>query len=85
VRVAVLWSLLAIANLTYLVMLATLQRSRPRRIVELAWAVVPWLITALCAGPTVRHILETDQRTNVPMDAAIIAPAPVVHPHDPAS
>jgi heme/copper-type cytochrome/quinol oxidase subunit 2 len=85
-RVAVLWSVLAIANLTWLAMLATLWRARSSAMsghvrssgtVELAWAIVPWLITALAAAPTVHHMLATGQPVKRSLDAGVLAPTPL--------
>jgi len=82
-RVAILWSVLVIATIANLAMFATLWRGRSaasRRALsngatELAWAIVPWLIAALCAAPTVHHILANDQRVSESGDAAVLAQA----------
>jgi heme/copper-type cytochrome/quinol oxidase subunit 2 len=85
-RIAVLWSVLVIANVANLAMLVTLWRARSsaalRRVrssgaVELAWAAVPWLMTALIAAPTVHHILATGQRMSGSAGAAVLAPTPI--------
>ena len=81
VRLAVLWSLLVIASVANLAMLLTLWRARraaalrralPNGAVELAWAIVPWLITAFCAAPAVHHVLAAGHRASELADATAI-------------
>jgi len=58
-KVAILLSAIVIGSVAHLAMLATLWRARSKGAGEVAWAIVPWLITALSAAPAVHHILAT--------------------------
>jgi heme/copper-type cytochrome/quinol oxidase subunit 2 len=63
-RVALLWCLLAISVGLFGAMLLALRNYRahntvrihPNAVVEYGWAIVPWLIVALCAAPAVRRL-----------------------------
>src|SRR5262249_40967639 len=99
-RVAIMWSVLAIANGTYLAMLVTLWRARSSAGVrrarwkvagDMAWAIVPLLITALSAAPAVNHVFAAGvpaagQRADTELLApAAIVPDPISRPGSPRS
>ena len=63
-RVAVLWTLLAIGVGVLVAMLVSVGRHQartmtpvPKAAAEYAWATVPWLIVALCAAPEMHRVL----------------------------
>ena len=62
-RIAILWTLLAIGVGVLVVMLVSVWRHQaratpvPNAAVEYVWAMIPWLIVALCAAPAVHHVL----------------------------
>jgi heme/copper-type cytochrome/quinol oxidase subunit 2 len=66
-RMALLWMLLAIGAGVFVAMLLAIWRQgahrrtpEPTPIVEYVWAVVPWLLVALCVAPSVRRILASE-------------------------
>ena len=86
-RVAVLWTLLAIGNGVFLAMLVALWRHRaqvttpaqPKTVSENVWAMVPWLIVAFCAAPAVHHTLATNQAMLVASTASEPLAPPRTH------
>ena len=60
-RTAVLWASLATAAAVYAAMLVTLACSTTRAgkstVIELFFALVPWLILIVCAAPAARAVL----------------------------
>src|SRR5262249_34042195 len=74
-RVSILLSVLVMANAAHLAMWVTLWRARSKGAAELAWAVVPWLITALGAAPGVHHVFSAGQRVDASVEAAVSSPS----------
>ncbi len=64
-RIALLWTVLVIAAGVFVAMLVSIRHHRalakatgqPGPLLEYVWALVPWLLVALCAAPSVRSIL----------------------------
>jgi hypothetical protein len=61
-RIFLLWNLLVASGAVVIAMLLAIRSHRlratdPRAAVEYAWAVVPWVMAALCAAPAVQRFL----------------------------
>jgi heme/copper-type cytochrome/quinol oxidase subunit 2 len=66
-RIALLWTVLVIGAGVFVAMFAAMWRHRAHptaaslrgAFIEHLWALVPWLLMALCAAPAVHRILAT--------------------------
>jgi hypothetical protein len=62
-RIFLLWNVLIASGAVFVAMLLALRSHRlrvtdSRAAIEYAWAVLPWVMVALCAAPAVHRLLS---------------------------